>query len=352
MKHVPFKLKAIANYGLHIIASLLLPILLNGCGQPTAQDLWQDYQMRLSNVFSQDIEAVNLGTLTWPKLPPKRQLQQTLTPPDISLWQLIKLYDCEINTLVAKRNGPLGKVMPPSQVYIYTRRFIPQAKACLAQADMDEETQAALKQAMAYYQTHEPNYRQNALFHDEWRKSHHALSSWPITQGFPASGIQTLDYFASLSNDQSNTDVSKLEEQLKRLAEGRIPGNWLAQLTLANAWLRNLSDAMNNAKTLCPAGKSTPKSRIMMNVFRKYFAQQIQPWISQLKRFGESYQSQLVLVSNNHPPMTHFYERVFTAKNSPWTEFNYQWQQHVQAWQDHLGQCRAMPKSSQDIQST
>lgn len=352
MKHVPLRMKAIANYGLRIIASLLLPILISGCGQPSAQDLWQDYQMRLSNVFSQDIEETSLNNLTWPKLPSKRHLQQTLTPPDISLWQLIKLYDCEINTLVAKRNGPMGKVMPPSQVYIYTRRFVPQAKTCIAQVEMDEETQAALSQAASYYQSHERQYRQNALFHDEWQKSHHALSSWPVAQGFPASGVQTLDYFASLSKDQINIDASRLEDQLKRLAQGRLPGNWLAQLVLANAWLGTLNDAMYDADTLCPTGRSTPQSRIMMNVFRKYFAQQVQPWISQLKRFGESYQSQLARASESHDAMTDFYNQVFTANDSPWSQFNKRWRNHVKAWQDHLGQCRAMPKSTQDIQGT
>jgi len=88
-----------------------------------------------------------------------------------------------------------------------------------------------------------------------------------------------------------------------------------------------------------------------MNVFRKYFAQKVQPWISQLKRFGESYQSQLARASQNHDPMTNYYRQIFTAKDSPWATFNEHWSNHVKAWQHHLGLCRAMPKSTQDVQS-
>ncbi len=108
---------------------------------------------------------------------------------------------------------------------------------------------------------------------------------------------------------------------------------------------------MDDARNLCPMDKATPESQIMSNVFRKYFAQKIQPWISQLMRFGQAMEPQLASIVSNHNPMTIYYERIYLNKDGPWQTFKANWEAHVQAWQRHMANCRLMPRSADDVKT-
>ncbi|WP_396587161.1 hypothetical protein [Bermanella sp. R86510] len=47
----------IANYGLGLLASICLVT----CTEQSSQNLWQDYQMRMENVFDVSIESAHIN---------------------------------------------------------------------------------------------------------------------------------------------------------------------------------------------------------------------------------------------------------------------------------------------------
>jgi len=332
-------------------AILLLLMNLLACSEPTSEDLWQDYTMRIENVF--DVVAPKPTAIHKPILPNKKDRQIPLTPPSINLWQFLKIQDCELNSLVAKRNGPLGKVMLPSQTLIYVSEFIPLAEYCLSHTEVPQDLANKIHSGVHFYQQHKYEYFRNALFHDEFAALFQSNHVWPLGDHFPASGLPALqpwlNAFHQLSNSNwpiSTLNGEMLEDSLNHLGSSRLMGQWLLELNIANQHLQGLTKAMNQHKGLCSFSQTLPQRQIMLNVFAKHFSLKIQPHISRLTRFGQSAEQQLQTLMSQPEPMMNFYNQVFVDLPSPWQTFKRQWQAHVKAWQRHLSQCHAMPGQS------
>jgi hypothetical protein len=328
---------------------ILILATLQGCTDNTSTNLWHDYSQRIGNIFDTDINVLDFDLLVI-NIPDKKQRQQTLSPPSISLLQFLKLYQCPVNSLVAKRNGPLGKVMLPSQIFIYISEFIPLAQQCLETEKLSAENADALKQAIAFYQANKHIYFANALFHDEFSKLFHAAHFWPMGEHFSANGVEGLNYWLTLQEqlktpEWPNTplDDTLLESSLNTLQQGQQIGHWLQEIHLASQSLVVLTEAMNQHKGLCVYSQQSIKKTALVNVFRLWFSQQVQPWISQLNRFGQSLEKQLSPLMAQHPTMGAFHQRLFIHKGSPWVQFQTHWREHVRAWQRHLNQCQSMP---------
>ena len=326
---------------------LIFGLFCSGCTQ-TSKDMWQDYSMRLENTFSISIESLNSNTQPPPALPNKRDRQTQLNPPKINLLDFLKLYKCEVNTLIAKRNSPLGKVMLPSQYFIYAMTFIDQAQICINQEGISPENKSKLQTAIRFYQQHRLELFHNAVFHNEWDKAFHGHKGRSLENPYPPSGIAALNDLNTIKHQltqQKAIDTNDLEQNLKELTESRYPGNWIKDLMEAIQFLKQINNSMEKAKPVCPLGQPSRQSDIMQNVFRKYFSQIIQPWISQLHRFGQSFDNQLNLISSSNEAMSAYHHHLFIGSKGPWKDFQFTWRQHVQLWQKHLKTCRLMPKS-------
>lgn len=326
--------------------TICLLMFVIGCSA-NHEDLWQDYAMRLENVFTIDIQPSTESPLL--TLPPRRDRQWQLTPPQMNLWSFLKLYECEVNALIAKKNGPMGKAMLPSQSFLHALLFVPKAKSCLALPDINEDSRQALTQAIAFYERNSIKYLHNALFHEEWEKAFHGHPTWPMDHTYPSHGIPQLNDFIVIMDqlqDQQSIDPqlsNNLEQNLKALSDSRYPGNWLRHIQQAQRHLDGINQALREAQTVCPMGKANRQSDIMNNVFRLHFSGKIQPWVSQLYRFGQAFDPQLKQLSTGQPAMEAFYERLFTDPSGPWQRFNQAWQSHVKLWQNQLGACQLMP---------
>lgn len=323
--------------------------ILSGC-TTTTDDQWQDYLMRLENVFGIAIDKQNRPPNKPFGLPRRRERQIQLDYPKINLWEFLKLYQCEVNTLIAKRNSPMGKVMPPSQQLLYALEFIPKAKKCIRQQDISQKGREALRLAIEFYESNAPRLLMNAIFHEEWEKAFHGHAIWPLDQTYPSAGLPPLDRFMTIKLDLNKPAIpnsallQSFEQDLKQLADSRYPGNWLRHLSEASHYLTVSNVALSQAKTLCPLGRGNRKSEIMQNVFVKYFNGQVQPWISQLHRFGQSFEPQLATLAQGSASMERFHHKLFSAPTGPWLLFQQAWRQHVHLWQQHLGSCQLMPK--------
>jgi len=334
---------------LYFLLNLLAVLPLTGCSDHTSTAMWEDYASRIGNVFDSDID-LSKGTALVIKLPAKNQRQHTLQPPNISLLQFLKLYQCEVNTLVAQRNGPLGKVMLPSQTLIYVSQFIPMAKQCLAASSINTENTEALTEAIGFYQKNRHLYFDNALFHDEFAGLFHAAHLWPMGEHFPASGVPGLGVWLKLKQQMQadnwptiDLNEQELETALHSLQQGPLAGQWLQEIHQASRYLTAMTTSMNAHKGLCLYSQQSVEKTALLNVFRLFFTQKAQPWISQLNRFGQSFEKQLGSLAATQPAVQNFFQATFVTQHSPWQTFQKHWQAHVKAWQRHLNQCQSMP---------
>jgi hypothetical protein len=334
---------------LYFLLSTLAYGQLTGCTDNTSSGLWEDYTSRIGNIFEAqipDVDKTSLGI----DMPTKKQRLQVLQPPNISLLQFLKLYQCPVNSLVAQRNGPLGKVMLPSQTLIYVSQFLPLAKQCLDNESINEENANALNQAIDFYQDNKAAYFSNALFHDEFSGLFHAAHLWPMGEHFPATGVPGLDTWRALQEQmqdsawpQTHVDANALESALRDLDNNPLAGQWLQEIHIASQYLAAMTQQMKAHKGLCIYSQQSVKKTALLNVFRLWFTQKIQPWVSQLSRFGNAFNGQLNALTKDQAVMHGFYQDLFAHTNSPWQQFKRQWQAHVKAWQRHLNQCQSMP---------
>jgi len=343
------KLNSVFRHAHKWSITTVLALILSACSSSQPEDLWLDYEMRVMNGL--DIKAINApanSTSSWPPLPPRKARITELIAPSMNLWEFLKVYDCELTIHVAKQNGPLGKVMQPSQRFVYAMKWIPLARRCLDSANLNDQARAKIEEGLAFYQAHQLTLFLNGVFHKEFETAFKPSAVWPKQQSYPALGDPSLEAFNQvLLNQASPMSITSetLEKHLKTMAAHRLPGNWLFHITQATTYLKRLNMAMDSQTRLCPMGTPSPQSKIAMNVFHRYFAAQVQPWVSQLHRFGQSLNRQLSTLSQPNPAMKQHHHAVFLDKSGPWQQFQQHWKGHVDAWQRQLTRCQLMPSA-------
>lgn len=314
--------------------------------------------MRIHNVFAGQIQANEHTVQAYSptpaiRLPPRRDRIIPLESPKISLWEFLKMRDCALNSLIAKRNSPLGKVMPPSQYLIYTQAFIPLANDCMQHSEISPTLKKSLSEALTFYRQHRRAMIQNAVFHAELEQLFHPRQGWSRERQFPSTGIpefnlwiQALSLSTPLQLDQGKNWTTDVETSLQRLARNALAGHWIDEITKATHQLSLVNQRMLNTKPLCLSDRLSEQGKIMQTVFQKHFAGNLQPWISELHRFGEAFKIQFAKLVDGHPAMTRFNYSLFIDPNGPWIHFQNQWHDHVSQWQYHLKQCGLMPAQS------
>ena len=79
---------------------------LAGC-TPTIEDQFATYQTRVAHVLS--LPSTPSPVITLVPFPAQRELQRPLPDLRIGLLDILPLNQCGLGTLVAERNGPVGR---------------------------------------------------------------------------------------------------------------------------------------------------------------------------------------------------------------------------------------------------
>lgn len=297
-----------------IIAIFSIASLLAGCGSPPlGESLLVNYIERLTNTLSVD-------TPDRPAIDPPRIVEFEIAPipietQSIGLIDLLSVTDCELKVNIARRNTLLAKNASPSQKLLLDLEFLRLAPACIdtLKSSGDDKLAEIIKEARELRDQQLPARIFNAVTAGpEWQ----ALWSAPLSLGnYPEQSsddeAQALNALAHrierwLSGNWDRED-EMIELLLSELRTG-AGGSLLLAASTQQAFLAQASKLLEvtTRDELCRRGEATQTSVVLNTVIQKYFAGEVQVWLSAvnqrhyaLLRGVESIESSLNAVLTN-----------------------------------------------------
>ncbi len=333
---------------------LLLVAASSGC--TSVNDQLDDYQARLNRVLDEQTAPHSVTRV------PRRPVQHNrlaLPQADINLLELLRLDQCRIGLTVAQKNSSLGRVALPSQQLLMELELLTHGPACVAalQQDGDERLAAKLATALAQKQAARLHYWWNAWpGSDEWQQfsGSHAPLDWDVQE--PAaleSTLLALDFaLAQAGQLQRNELAAALqgstmsEAHLQQLGQGKLLGRWLSSAYALIPALHQSAAVLEQRlqrSGLCPAGKPTASATILQNVFVKYYAGEVQPYLAVTDRVGRELLPRLEQMALLMPEAPAGFSDCLAELQRLRSELAQANQRHVKAWQAQLRQCGMMP---------
>lgn len=286
-EHVPFP----RRHGIWKLSLTLCVIILCGCNSDAAQFRFDDYKTRLARSLKLDVEKA-VEPVEPVRRPRKRDMLLEQESSQISIVDFLRLYDCALGEVIGERNSILGKVAPASQRLFNDLAFLQLAPECVTQLQIKRNDTLADKLTKAITIKREGLAKAivNAtLASDEFS----GLWRVPVTlEDFPVNGgsltITELHYVESqvarwLSGDFRHDPV-RFENVLGKLRHGQA-GSLIAAAVLTQSQLdtaNQMALSRREGRPLCFNGNPTNQGRILRRVVDKFFAGEIQAWLSQV----------------------------------------------------------------------
>ncbi len=344
-------------------------MLLQGCDQRPAESMLERYSNRVANSLNSDAE-LNLDIpLALPPYPKRRERIQPVPDLRQGLIEVLNLRHCQLINLIAERNSSLGKVMPPSRQMVYEIRLLFRLGRCqqtLTQHDSDAEL---LQQVDEIFLIKKANFEValwNGIFTSEAIERNFSRSEPPLSltddDGFSQTrqALLMLNRIAAL-NSEINTPqtewtepdyLDQLEPHYQALSSLRYGSRWLRSLYLVTYTLNHTASVIEQKlgqRPLCFNKQATPKALIVKNVFNKYYAGELQPYMARIDREGREWlelNRRLLLNFKHIPDAMKDYQAQIIASDAPlWLNYTTARDRHTKAWQRLLSQCNLMPGS-------
>lgn len=349
---------------------LLLCGLLTGCDKAPANAMLEDYADSMSNVLDTPIElALDEVMLDLPMLPEKRERMRPTTEIREGLLEVWDFKRCGMMNLIAERNSSLGKIMLPSQKMKYELRFIAALQTCQTQMQtvsepdtQEQEFIARLEAIQAIKQANLPAEIWNGIYTSDEISQHFAVGKPPL--GLPQTNdsnhghVQTaLQQLQTLAEQADQNPVvlpqwlDKLEDTYYNFYTSNFGSAFLPSLRMLTQTLDRTAAAIEQRladSPFCYPDHRPRRAEVLRNIFQKYYAGQVQPYMALVQRDGKAWlQAHAQIMDKLQPPvaMQAYQQQVISlqADNSLWQQWLQASQRHTQAWQDILGQCGMMP---------
>jgi len=313
-----------------IVATFSIASLLAGCGStPLGESLLVNYIERLSNTLSVDKPAR-------PAIDPPRIVEFEIAPipietQSIGLIDLLSVTDCELKVNIARRNTLLAKSASPSQQLLLDLEFLRLAPACIdsLRSSGDDKLAEIIKEARELRGQQLPARIFNAVIAGpEWQ----ALWSAPLSLGnYPEQSsddeAQALNALAHrierwLSGNWDSDD-ERIELTLSELRTD-AGGSLLLAATTQQAYLAQASKLLEATPRdeLCRYGEATEASIVLNTVITKYFAGEVQGWLS--------------AVNQRHYALLRGVESIESSLNDVLTNEYREWQATRESTTDYL----------------
>jgi len=344
---------------------LLLLTALCLCACTPADDglaLQADYLQRLSNAL--DVEpatAFDANELTRYRLPARRERLIEIAELRISLLDLlVDVRRCPaLQQQISQRNNSLGKQLTPSSRLAYEGDLLRALDACSAHLrsqdlqplrntleQLAQEKRAQLPGVFWNALNASPEVERYLRFADRplppnADEDHAALDALAqlasIGSALPAAlppSAEQLDplFFALHASDQGGQLISSLASLTHSLNQGS-----------------DMLQSRQQGRPLCPTGTATQGARIAQNIFVKYYAGSLQPYLAQVDQRGQLWSSSLRSLSSvaQIPPATRQYLHSLSGPEaSLWADFQQATARHVRSWQELLNSCGLAPGQS------
>ncbi|MFP6847064.1 MAG: DUF3080 family protein [Pseudomonas sp.] len=324
--------------------------------------LQTDYLKRLSNAL--DVEQAapfNPSELTRYRLPARRERLIEIPELRISLLELlVEVRRCPaLQQQISLRNSSLGKQLTPSSRLAYEGDLLRTLDSCIEH--LREQKQQQLRGTLEQL-AQDKRAQLHAVF---WN----ALNASPEVERYlrfaklalPMDAMEddaALDALAQLANIGNSLPASlpPSAEQLDPLFFALHASDQGGQLITSLASLTHtlnqgsaLLESRQQARPLCPIGKATERGRIAQNIFVKYYAGRLQPYLAQVDQRGQRWSNSLQRLSRVEqipPASQHYLARLSAQDASLWADFQQATKRHVRSWQRLLNSCGLAPGQS------
>jgi hypothetical protein len=340
------------------LALLLCFFMLAGCGP--ANDglaLQSDYLQRLQrSLDAADVSAFDSRSVSQYRLPARRK--RILELPELRIGLLDLIIDARrcphLQQLISQRNSSLGKQLMPSQRLGYEGDLLRAIDNCLPHLQDDSSLKPALQRLANDKRQQLPAVFWNALngspeFEHYLRFADQAL---PVDAQEDSAALDALQRLAHIGAALP-AQLPPSAEQLEPLYFALYASEQGGQLITSLASLRHTLDAgselleqRQQSRPLCPLGQATPRGRILQNIFVKFYAGGLQPYLAQVDQRGQQWQAALLQLQGIEGIPTGTREhllRLAGEQDSLWQDFRTATARHVKAWQTLLNSCGLAP---------
>lgn len=343
--------------------TLLTLISLTACKPANdAQALQADYLYRIANATDVELSAEPL-TADEPiyRMPPRRERVREIAELRISLLDLIiDVHRCPpLQVQISQRNSILGKQMMASSRLAYEGDLLREITACQhsLQTVEDSDLNQQLEQLADAKRAQLPQVFWNALNASQEFEQYLRFAEMPLpvdaSNSDPA--LDALNQLVSIGQQLPATlppNSDELDPLFFTLLASEESGQLISSLDTLTATLNNASMALEQRQSLrpiCPQQRATQQARVLHNVFVKFYAGQLQPYLAKVDQRAKHWSATLMQLSEIEqiPPALHEYLlNLAGPDNSLWSQFDHATTRHVKAWQDTLKSCGLAPGQS------
>lgn len=343
---------------------VLTAVILSGCsaGEQAALD---DYLERLGRALQAEPQVLSPEARppVLADLPGRRQLSVTEPQLSINLLDFLSLSSCELGRVLGANNSSLGKLAAPSQRLHIQRDLMLSAPECVdVLGEDDPELAEKLRRLLQQKYDARMTYWWNAWFSSEEWQAFLSRSEGLIPMAESSAedqmtllaATQALAYVVQQGQQWQSGEweyeSAVMESHQQQMLATAAIGRW--RLTNRALWevslkAQRLLEQRLGDRPLCPAGRRTPQAEILQNVFHKYYAGVLQPYLSKTDRFGAGMLAYLKSVSQLAPSDVDdlWQQEVIGTLEAERAGMLKAHRHHVTKWQDILAQCAMMPGS-------
>nr|WP_298137737.1 DUF3080 family protein [uncultured Pseudomonas sp.] len=326
--------------------------------------LQADYLQRLDRALEGDalegveVQAFDKAELTRYRMPPRRERLQAIAEIRIGLLDLlIDARHCpELQQQISQRNSILGKQLVPSRRLAYEGDLLRSIDACLPHlsTERDQQLRTTLGELALEKRRQLPQVFWNALngSAEVERYLRFAEQAVPVDAPEDNAALDALAQLAELAHalpQRLPPPAGELDPLFFALHASPQGGQLIASLASLSHNLNQGSELLESRqrqRPVCPLGQATPRGRILQNIFVKYYAGALQPYLAEVDQRGQRWSRslrQLATAEGVPPAMRDYLSSLAGAESSLWADFQQATARHVRVWQTTLKSCGLAP---------
>ncbi|MDF1762980.1 MAG: DUF3080 family protein [Oleibacter sp.] len=357
-----------------LISALLISVCLLSACSPAPSDTLNDYLARLTRALDVSVSDiakyqnqkhgvhVNAALLSTPS---RRTLLLETPQQSLDILEFLRLSNCELGRVIGQQNSSLGRMAATSQTMHLQRDLLLSAPECEARLVKENpELSQRVISMMRIKSEARMAYWWNAWFAGlEW-SAFNDLTGEPLALVLPdtnrdlddttpaqatEAAITSLSYAINQGEAWSakhyQYDSGQMEQHLQQLLASEAIGRWRLSQQLLTQLSQQAGDLINlrlGSRPLCPAQRKTPQAEIVQNVFYKYYAGVVQPYLSKSERFADRLMPLLERAGAMAQPVDDYFQWLTQIQRER-DALQQAHQYHVEQWQALLTQCAMMP---------
>ncbi len=337
-----------------------LAFLATGCAPADpAGAMLHDYRARIARVVAVELESEPLPP-PLPAWPRSRERTFAVPPLRTGLGRFLSLHRCDLGTLIGERSSQLGRVMRPSQQLSHEHRFLVAAERCLERLAGDPQREGLredLADIVAFKRERLPLLAWNATLGSSALASAYALDVPALAPAQAELAGQTETEMVLLLAGRlpllgrDGIDMRTWDEPWEALERSAFPGRLRRSeqlLTTQLTAVAQLIEKRQEIRPLCPQGRPTRDAEILLNVFRGYYAESVQPYLVAVHGAQRRWTAALEALNAAQgvaPPegFASFAAEALDPAGSAARAFVAARERHTAAWQSVLDSCGMSP---------